>query len=79
MSNAINREATFEITEKIGVITEYSTGWKRELNIVSWNEGTPKYDIRDWNSDHSRMSRGITLTEDEMEKVITLLENMSTR
>lgn len=43
-----DREVTFEITEHLGVIAAYSTGWKKELNIVSWNGGAPKYDIRDW-------------------------------
>ncbi|MEI3503270.1 MAG: PC4/YdbC family ssDNA-binding protein [Anaerovoracaceae bacterium] len=44
----------------------YPTGWRKELNLVSWNGGAPKYDIRDWDPDHERMSRGITLHEKEM-------------
>lgn len=65
-------EITFEITKELGVISENSKGWTRELNLVSWNEREPKYDIRDWNPDHTRMSKGISLTEEEMEKLVEL-------
>lgn len=65
-----NNEITFEITEKIGVLENYTTGWNKEINMVSWNGNPPKYDIRDWSPDHSHMSRGITLTEDQMGRLI---------
>lgn len=45
-------------------------GWTKELNKVSWNGGEPKWDIRSWNDTHDRMSRGITLTDAEMEKLV---------
>lgn len=64
-----NNEIQFKIIEKVGVIQELTTGWTKELNIVSWNDAPAKYDIRDWDSEHERMSRGITLTEDQMNKV----------
>ena len=63
----------FEIVEHIGVIKENSTGWKKELNLVSWNGNPAKYDIREWSPDHMQMSRGITLTKDEAEMLYTLL------
>ena len=68
-----DREVTFEIVEEIGVIATHSTGWKKELNLVSWNGGQAKYDIRDWDPDHSRMSRGVTLKEQEMRQIVELL------
>ena len=55
-----------EIVKHIGVIREYPTGWKKELNLVSWNGGGVKYDIRDWDPLHEHMSRGVTLTEQEV-------------
>jgi len=67
-------ELMFKIVNQIGVINEHPTGWTRELNIVSWNGGQAKYDIRDWNEDHSRMTRGITLTEEEMQTIVNLLQ-----
>ena len=41
-------EIKFEIVKRIGVLSEGNNGWKKELNLVSWNDRAPKYDIRDW-------------------------------
>ena len=65
-------DITFEITKELGVISENAKGWTRELNMVSWNNHEPKYDIRDWSPDHTRMSKGVSLTEEEMEKLVEL-------
>lgn len=69
-----DREIRFEIVEEIGVITVHSTGWRKELNLVCWNGGSPKYDIRDWSPDHERMSRGVTLHENEMRHIFDLMK-----
>ena len=66
-------EFKFEITEKIGVLSESSKGWTKELNKVSWNGAEPKYDIRDWSPDHEKMDKGITLTDEEAEILKGLL------
>lgn len=63
----------FEIIKNVGILSETEKGWKKELNLISWNEKEPKYDIRDWNSDHTRMGKGITLTLDEYEKLKEIL------
>jgi len=68
-------EIIFEIKEHIGVISEYPTGWTKELNLVVWNSGVPKYDIRDWDANHEHMSRGITLHADEMKKLVDMLRS----
>ena len=68
-----NSTVTFEIKKHIGVITEFPTGWKKEANIVSWNDSEPKLDIRDWDPEHKHMSRGITLHKDEAEVLLALL------
>ena len=65
-------DITFEITKELGVISENAKGWTRELNMVSWNDHEPKYDIRDWSPDHTRMSKGVSLTEEEMEQLVKL-------
>ncbi len=65
-------EITFEITKELGVISEASKGWTRELNMVSWNGREAKYDLRDWSPDHTRMSKGISFTEEEMIKLVEL-------
>lgn len=66
-------EVVYEIKEHIGIITAFPTGWNKELNVVAWNEGVPKYDIRDWDAEHEHMSRGVTLHNAEMKKVVDLL------
>ena len=55
-------ELKYEIVEHIGVIGENARGWNKELNLISWNEREPKYDIRDWAPDHSKMGKGVTLS-----------------
>ena len=69
------QEFSFEIVEHIGVISKTITGWNKELNVVRWNS-RKKYDLRDWDENHERMSRGITLTADEMRQLITLLKGV---
>lgn len=59
-----------EIVEHVATLEEFSSGWTQELNIVRWNGGEPKWDIRQWDPDHTRMSRGITLFEYEMKKIV---------
>ena len=67
-------DITFEITEHIGIISEYPTGWRKELNKVVWNGGGEKFDVRDWDPEHEHMSRGITLHKDEAKKLSDLLK-----
>ena len=66
------RNITFEIKEHLGTIANYETGWNKELNIISWNGAPAKYDIRDWDEFHTRMSRGVTLNPWEMRKMADL-------
>ena len=63
----------YEIIEKLGILSESTKGWTKELNLISWNGGTPKYDIRDWSPDHEKMGKGITLTDEEAKKLKELL------
>lgn len=67
-------DVKFEIKEELGVISESSKGWRKELNFISWNGGTPKYDIRDWAPNHEKCGKGITLTGEEMQSLIELFE-----
>lgn len=68
-------EIKYEIVEQLGVLSETEKGWKKELNLISWNEREPKYDIRDWSENHEKMGKGITLTEDEATKLRNILNN----
>ncbi len=51
-------EITYEIIKKIGVLSTSSSGWSKELNLISWNDREPKYDLRDWSGDHEKMGKG---------------------
>ena len=66
----------YEIIKHIGNLSESSRGWTKELNIISWNGGVPKLDIRDWAPEHEKMGKGITLTEEEAEKLAKLLQKL---
>ena len=59
-------EFSYEIKKHIGVISEGSGGWTRELNLISWNGKEPKYDIRDWGPEHEKMGKGITLSSKDV-------------
>jgi hypothetical protein len=66
----------YEIVKTIGVLSESSKGWKKELNLISWNGRDPKYDIRDWTSDHSKMGKGVTLDQEELNQLKKLLQEI---
>ena len=68
-----NNEVTFELKEHIEVLEERKDGWTKEVNIVAWNGGQAKIDIRDWDPSHERMTKGITLLEDTAEKLAEAL------
>jgi hypothetical protein len=67
------KEIKFEIVRKFGLLSDSGRGWRKELNLVSWNEREPKLDIRDWSEDHERMGKGVTLTRDEGAKLYEYL------
>ena len=64
---------SFKITRHIGVLSTSGKGWTTELNMVSWSEREPKYDIRSWDPQHEKMSKGITLTKDELSQLGKLI------
>jgi hypothetical protein len=66
-------EIKFEIKGKVGVLAESSKGWSKELNLISWNDKEPKYDIRDWDPEHEKMGKGVTLSVEELRKLKELL------
>ena len=67
----------YEITQELGVISESKSGWTRELNLVSWNGGAPKFDIRDWAPGHEKMGKGISLSADEIGKLKKIIDSIT--
>ena len=61
------------IHEHIAVLESRDNGWNRECNLVSWNGNDPKIDIRDWSSDHQKMTKGLTMSEIQAEKLARAL------
>lgn len=56
----------YEIIEKVAVLSESPKGWTKELNLISWNNREPKYDLRDWAPNHEKMGKGVTLSKEEL-------------
>lgn len=67
----------FEIEKELGSISESPKGWKKELNLISWNGKEAKYDLRDWAPEHEKMGKGITLSIDELKKLRDMLNEMN--
>lgn len=66
----------FEIKKNLGIIGEGTKGWKKEVNLVSWNDRRPKLDIRDWDETHEKMGKGVTLSRNEVEEFKKLVETI---
>ena len=69
-------EIKYEIVKKIGVLSKASSGWAKELNLISWNEREPKYDIRDWSPDREKMGKGVTLSREDLLALKELLNKI---
>lgn len=66
----------YEIEKELGYISESAKGWKKELNLISWNGKEAKYDLRDWAPEHEKMGKGVTLSNDELKALKELLNSM---
>ena len=69
-------EIKYEIVKKIGALSSSASGWAKELNLISWNDREPKYDLRDWSADHEKMGKGVTLSKEELIALRELLNSM---
>ena len=68
-------EIKYEIVQEICVLSESARGWTKELNLVSWKDREPKFDIREWAPEHSRMGKGVTLSKEEMQMILDTMAN----
>jgi len=69
-------EIKYEIIKKIGVLSKSTSGWAKELNLISWNDRDPKYDLRDWSADGVKMGKGLTLSQEELLALRELLNTL---
>ena len=58
-------EIKCEILDTLVTLPE-NRGYHLEVDLVKWGDNEPKYDIRRWNDDRSKMTKGITLTKEEL-------------
>ena len=66
----------YEIIKQIGVLSKAGSGWAKELNLISWNDREPKYDLRDWSPDREKMGKGVTLSKEELLALKELLNTI---
>jgi len=69
-------EIKHEIVKTIGIISTSAKGWTKELNLISWNDREPKYDLRDWAPEHEKMGKGVTLTKEDLLALKELLNTI---
>ena len=69
-------EIKFEIVKKIGALSKSESGWEKQLNLISWNDREPKYDIREWAPDGEKMGKGVTLSKEELVVLKELLNKI---
>jgi hypothetical protein len=76
-------EIKYEIVKKVGVLSKSTSGWAKELNLISWNDREPKYDLRDWSADGGprgdasrKMGKGVTLSREELIALKELLNEI---
>ena len=67
----------FDIKESLGTISESAKGWKREVNLMTWNNKKAKIDIREWDEKHEQMGKGITLNKDELKQLKDILSKIN--
>lgn len=66
----------YEIVQSIACLSTEAKGWVKEINLVSWNDREPKYDIRLWSENHEKMGKGVTLTEEELRVLKDVLNEL---
>lgn len=66
----------FEIKKNLGVLSQSTKGWKKEVNMVSWNDREPKLDIREWSPDYEKMGKGMSLSNEEVQQLKKILQEV---
>ncbi len=72
----MDNEVKYKMIREIAVLSERTNGWTKQLNLISWNDSEPKYDIRDWSPNREKMGKGITLTPAELQSLTEVLDEL---
>lgn len=66
----------FHVVKDFGILGKVSEkGWAKHLTKTAYGDGDAKWDIRAWNEDMTKLTKGITLSDNEMEDLYNLLKN----
>lgn len=49
---------------------------KHPLILISQNDKEPKYDLKDWDYEHDKMGKEITLSVEELKKLKEMLNDI---
>lgn len=71
----IMKNIQYRITQEIAVLSRSSGGYTKEINLISWNDAEPKYDIRGWAPDREKCGKGIVLNKAEAWNLLRALLN----
>ena len=55
-----------EILDTLLEFPDDGSRYHKELNLIQWGRNPPKYDLRGWTKDRDEMTKGITLTREEL-------------
>ncbi|MCI7401787.1 MAG: PC4/YdbC family ssDNA-binding protein [Christensenella sp.] len=69
-------EFKFEIIKNYGKLSESTKGWRKEINLISWNAKEAKYDIREWSPESDKMGKGVTLSKEEISELKKILNQI---
>lgn len=47
--------------------------WQKHLTLIKWGKNEPKYDIRPWNEDMTKMGKGVTFDDAELFDLLQLI------
>lgn len=74
MNKNYNEKVKYEIEDYIGTIKESkSHDWTKSVIRISWGDNAPTLDIRNVNIKDNRIGKGISLTNEEADRLVDLL------
>lgn len=68
----INTEFSFELIELLGSLNE-KEGWSKSVVRIAWGENPVTIDVRNMNLTSKRMGKGISLSDEEADRLVDIL------
>lgn len=70
----MSKEFNFELEEVLGTLSESDKhDWAKSVTRISWNENPTTLDIRRFNFSTNKVGKGISLTDEETDKLVEIL------